>query len=170
MERTLNAPVLEVDGLVKHFDAGHGGRPCTRSTACRSTLGAGRGRSGWSASRAAASRRSATASCGWSSPTAGTIRLHGTDITHLSRRAMRPLRRELHMVFQDPYSSLNPRMTVGDIVGEPLRLHGLARGRELERAGRGAARAGRAARGAARTATRTSCRAASASASGWRAR
>jgi oligopeptide transport system ATP-binding protein len=58
-------------------------------------------------------------------PTAGTIRLQGTDITHLSRRAMRPLRRELNMVFQDPYSSLNPRMTCGAIVGEPLRLHHL---------------------------------------------
>jgi oligopeptide/dipeptide ABC transporter ATP-binding protein len=62
-------------------------------------------------------------------PTSGTIRLNGTDITHLSRRKMRPLRRELHMVFQDPYSSLNPRMTCGDIVAEPLRLHKLARGR-----------------------------------------
>jgi peptide/nickel transport system ATP-binding protein len=65
-------------------------------------------------------------------PTAGTIRLNGTDITHLSRRQMRPLRRDLHMVFQDPYSSLNPRMTCGDIVGEPLRLHGIARGRDLD--------------------------------------
>ena len=64
-------------------------------------------------------------------PTAGEIRLQGVDITHLSRRAMRPLRRELHMVFQDPYSSLNPRMTCGAIVGEPLRLHGLAGGRDL---------------------------------------
>jgi oligopeptide transport system ATP-binding protein len=64
-------------------------------------------------------------------PTAGEIRLRGVDITHLSRRAMRPLRRELHMVFQDPYSSLNPRMTCGAIVGEPLRLHGLARGGDL---------------------------------------
>jgi oligopeptide transport system ATP-binding protein len=65
-------------------------------------------------------------------PTAGEIHLKGVDITHLSRRAMRPLRRDLHMVFQDPYSSLNPRMSCGDIVGEPLRLHGLARGRELD--------------------------------------
>lgn len=56
-------------------------------------------------------------------PTAGTIRLEGADITHLSRRSMRPLRRELHIVFQDPFASLNPRMTCGDIVGEPLRLH-----------------------------------------------
>ena len=52
-------------------------------------------------------------------PTSGEILLKGVDITHLSRRAMRPLRRDLHMVFQDPYSSLNPRMTVGDIAGEP---------------------------------------------------
>ena len=65
-------------------------------------------------------------------PTAGEIRLQGVDITHLSRRAMRPLRRDLHMVFQDPYSSLNPRMSCGDIVGEPLRLHRLARGRTLD--------------------------------------
>jgi oligopeptide transport system ATP-binding protein len=65
-------------------------------------------------------------------PTAGTIRLNGVDITHLSRSQMRPLRRQVHMVFQDPYSSLNPRMTCGQIVGEPLRLHGLARGRELD--------------------------------------
>ena len=65
-------------------------------------------------------------------PTSGSIRLNGTDITHLSRRAMRPLRRELHMVFQDPYSSLNPRMTCGAIVGEPLRLHRLARGSALD--------------------------------------
>jgi len=66
-------------------------------------------------------------------PTAGTIRLNGTDVTHLSRRQMRPLRRQVHMVFQDPYSSLNPRMTCGQIVGEPLRLHRIAGGRDLDR-------------------------------------
>jgi len=65
-------------------------------------------------------------------PTDGTIRLKGRDITHISRRAMRPLRHELHMVFQDPYSSLDPRMTCGQIVGEPLRVQKLARGRRLE--------------------------------------
>jgi oligopeptide/dipeptide ABC transporter ATP-binding protein len=66
-------------------------------------------------------------------PDAGTVRLKGTDITHLSRRELRPLRREMHMVFQDPYSSLNPRMTNGAIVGEPLRLHGMTKGDTLER-------------------------------------
>jgi oligopeptide transport system ATP-binding protein len=65
-------------------------------------------------------------------PTSGTIKLQGVDITHLSRRQLRPLRRQLHMVFQDPYSSLNPRMTTGRIVGEPLRLHGLARRSRLD--------------------------------------
>jgi peptide/nickel transport system ATP-binding protein len=54
------------------------------------------------------------------------------DLAKLSRSSLRPYRRELRMIFQDPFSSLNPRMTVLDIVGEPLRIHGLARGRELE--------------------------------------
>ena len=59
-------------------------------------------------------------------PTAGTIRLRGVDITALNEAAMRPHRRTLQAVFQDPYSSLNPRMTAGAIVGEPLRNFGMA--------------------------------------------
>ena len=55
-------------------------------------------------------------------PTGGTVRYDGKDITHWKARALRPLRREIQLVFQDPYSSLNPRRTVGAIVGEPLRL------------------------------------------------
>jgi oligopeptide transport system ATP-binding protein len=55
--------------------------------------------------------------------TAGEVHINGRDIAHLSRRRLRPLRRDFNIVFQDPSSSLNPRMTVGDIVGEPLRLH-----------------------------------------------
>ncbi len=58
-------------------------------------------------------------------PTAGKIILRGRDITTLGKRAMRPIRRQIQMVFQDPYSSLNPRVQAGDIVGEPLRVHGL---------------------------------------------
>jgi peptide/nickel transport system ATP-binding protein len=58
--------------------------------------------------------------------TAGTIEFEGTDISRLSRRDMRPFRRRMQMVFQDPYSSLNPRMRVGDIVAEPLRIHKVA--------------------------------------------
>ena len=56
-------------------------------------------------------------------PTAGRIILDGRDITHLSQRDLRPLRREMQMIFQDPYSSLNPRKTVGQIVGEPFSIH-----------------------------------------------
>jgi oligopeptide transport system ATP-binding protein len=55
--------------------------------------------------------------------TAGTISFAGRDISHLSRRALRPVRRELQMVFQDPYASLNPRKRVGTIVGDPMRIH-----------------------------------------------
>jgi oligopeptide/dipeptide ABC transporter ATP-binding protein len=57
-------------------------------------------------------------------PTEGKIVFNGRDITHLSRRQMRDVRREMQIVFQDPYASLNPRMTVNDIVSEPLRIHG----------------------------------------------
>jgi len=55
--------------------------------------------------------------------TSGTIEFNGTDITKLSRRAMRPIRRDLQLVFQDPYASLNPRRTVGDIVADPMRVN-----------------------------------------------
>ena len=58
-------------------------------------------------------------------PTAGSIRLNGRDITHLSKAEMRPVRREMQIIFQDPYSSLNPRMSAGDIVEELLRVHGI---------------------------------------------
>lgn len=59
-------------------------------------------------------------------PTSGTVRLAGVDVSRLSRRALRPHRRDVSIVFQDPASSLDPRLTVGDIVGEPLRLLDLA--------------------------------------------
>ena len=55
--------------------------------------------------------------------TGGTIRFDGADITHLSRRSMRPLRQQMQIIFQDPYSSLNPRKSVGQIVGEPFAIH-----------------------------------------------
>jgi oligopeptide/dipeptide ABC transporter ATP-binding protein len=56
-------------------------------------------------------------------PTGGRIEYDGRDITHASRRRLKPLRREVQIVFQDPYSSLNPRRRVGSIVGDPLRAH-----------------------------------------------
>jgi oligopeptide transport system ATP-binding protein len=66
-------------------------------------------------------------------PTSGSVCFEGREIAGLSRRALRPLRREMQMVFQDPYASLNPRKRVGQIVGEPLRLQGVARGGGLRR-------------------------------------
>ncbi len=130
-----SAPVLEVVELVKHFPVGGrltgGGGVVHAVDGVSFELRDGEmlglvGESG--------SGKSTVANCilRLTDSTSGTIRLDGTDITHLSRRAMRPLRRDLHMVFQDPYSSLNPRMSVGDIVAEPLRLHGIAKGRALK--------------------------------------
>jgi oligopeptide/dipeptide ABC transporter ATP-binding protein len=63
-------------------------------------------------------------------PTDGKIIFNGQDITQFTRRRMREVRRELQIVFQDPYASLNPRMTVREIVAEPLRVHNLYKGRE----------------------------------------
>jgi oligopeptide/dipeptide ABC transporter ATP-binding protein len=70
-------------------------------------------------------------------PTAGAIWYRRRDgermeISHIGQKEMKPLRREMRMIFQDPYSSLNPRFTVKDIIGEPLVIHGVARGRALE--------------------------------------
>jgi oligopeptide/dipeptide ABC transporter ATP-binding protein len=67
-------------------------------------------------------------------PTAGSILLDGKDVTHLSKSAMRPFRRQMQMIFQDPFSSLNPRMSAGDIVGEPLDVHGIAHGKAKDTA------------------------------------
>jgi oligopeptide/dipeptide ABC transporter ATP-binding protein len=120
---------LEVENLVKHFPAGRGlvpgGGTVHAVDGVSFALREGEmlglvGESG--------SGKTTLANCvvRLLEPTSGSIRLHGRDITHLSRRELRPLRRRLHMVFQDPYSSLNPRMTAGEIVAEPLRLHRLA--------------------------------------------
>ncbi|HEY1546912.1 MAG TPA: oligopeptide/dipeptide ABC transporter ATP-binding protein [Kofleriaceae bacterium] len=62
-------------------------------------------------------------------PSGGTIEVNGVNITALSRRDLRPLRRQMQMIFQDPFGSFDPRMTIGDAVAEPLIIHGLDRGR-----------------------------------------
>jgi oligopeptide/dipeptide ABC transporter ATP-binding protein len=66
-------------------------------------------------------------------PTGGTITFEGRDITHLDRSQMRPVRRDMMMVFQDPYASLNPRKRVGAIVGEPLEVHGVGTDKDRRR-------------------------------------
>jgi len=65
------------------------------------------------------------------SASGGSVHFDGTDVHALGREPLRRLRREMQIIFQDPFASLNPRMTVGTIVGEPLRIHGLARGAEV---------------------------------------
>jgi oligopeptide transport system ATP-binding protein len=130
------APVLEVEGLVKHFPLGRGigagGNVVYAVDGVSFSLAEGEvlglvGESG--------SGKTTVGYCvnRLLEPTAGSIKLDGAEIAHLSRRELRPHRRRMHIVFQDPYSSLNPRMTCGQIVGEPIRLQRLARGAALDR-------------------------------------
>ncbi len=63
-------------------------------------------------------------------PTAGSVTMMGRDITRISKKELRPYRQQMQIVFQDPFSSLNPRMNAGDIVGEPLLVHGVSSRRE----------------------------------------
>lgn len=65
-------------------------------------------------------------------PTAGEVHFEGVDLVTLKREEMRWMRRQMQMIFQDPYASLNPRMTVEDIVGEPLVVHNAATGKEIQ--------------------------------------
>ncbi len=65
-------------------------------------------------------------------PTGGKVFYNGKDLAHLPQSAMREQRKDLQMIFQDPYASLNPRMTVGNIIGEPIRTFGLAKGGSVE--------------------------------------
>lgn len=65
-------------------------------------------------------------------PTAGKVFLEGVDLVSLKGEELRRMRRKMQMIFQDPYASLNPRMTVGEIIGEPLIIHGVAKGKEVQ--------------------------------------
>src|SRR5258707_4304561 len=62
-------------------------------------------------------------------PTSGSVKFDGTELTSLPGEQMRKMRRRMQMIFQDPYASLNPRMTVGNIIGEPIEVHNLAKGK-----------------------------------------
>lgn len=66
-------------------------------------------------------------------PTSGKVEFDGVDVTSLSKGDLRRKRRDMQIIFQDPFSSLNPRMTVGAIIAEPFLIHGIAKGRELEK-------------------------------------
>ena len=126
-----SAPLLKVDHLTKHFPVG-GGRVVHAVDDVSFTITRGKtlglvGESG----------------CGKSScartiiriyePTAGSILLDGTDISGMPQKQLLPYRRKMQMIFQDPYASLNARMTVQDIVAEPLRAHKVCSSRAEER-------------------------------------
>ncbi|GAA2953255.1 dipeptide ABC transporter ATP-binding protein [Streptomyces enissocaesilis] len=124
----VTEPILEVRDLHKHY-------PLTRGVLFKKQVGAVRAVDGVDLGLAAGETLGIVgeSGCGKSTlarllvhlerPTSGAIRYKGEDITRLSGRALKAVRRNIQMVFQDPYTSLNPRMTVGDIVGEPYEIH-----------------------------------------------
>ena len=128
------APLLEVQDLMVHFPFQHGSLLLRRGTiravdGVSFTVRAGEtlgivGESGCGKSTMARSIVNLIP------PTAGEVRFNGQRIDRLSVAAMGPVRREIQMIFQDPYSSLNPRMTVGQIVAEPMKIFGLHSRRE----------------------------------------
>ncbi len=132
-------PLVEVDGLSVHFPAGHTGfwgqkqlvvhavDDVTFSIAPGETLGlVGESGSGKTTTGRAVLRRVAA--------TRGTIRFRGADITQTAGEELRQLRKHMQLIFQDPYASLNPRMRIGEIVAEPLLVHGIVRDADQARA------------------------------------
>ncbi|MER5633105.1 ABC transporter ATP-binding protein [Streptomyces nitrosporeus] len=121
-------PILQVRGLVKHY-------PLTRGILFKKQTGAVKAVDGVDFDLSAGETLGIVgeSGCGKSTvarmlvhlepPTGGAIRYKGEDVTKLSGRALKAVRRNIQMVFQDPYTSLNPRMTVGDIIGEPYEIH-----------------------------------------------
>jgi len=128
-------PVLKVDRLVKHF-------PIKRGFITSKVVGHVRAVDdvSFELGRGETLALVGESGCGKSTtgrlilrlidPTSGSVTFQGNDIAKLPKRDLRRMRRHIQLIFQDPYASLNPRMTVGDILTEPLRLHGLARGAE----------------------------------------
>lgn len=138
MGATATAPLLEVRNLVKHF-------PITKGIIFSKQVGAVKAVDGvsFTINRGETLGLVGESGCGKSTTgrlilrlieaTSGEVIFEGRNILKLGREEMRELRRDMQIIFQDPYASLNPRMTVGDIIGEPLHIHGIARGKEKDR-------------------------------------
>ncbi len=133
-----STPLLEVTDLVKHF-------PISSGLLFNKDAGAVRAVDGvsFSIKRGETLGLVGESGCGKSTlarailqlltPTAGSVRFDGQEIAGLGHRKLRPLRREMQMIFQDPYASLNPRKRIGQIVGSPLKLHGMSDGKSVRR-------------------------------------
>jgi oligopeptide/dipeptide ABC transporter ATP-binding protein len=121
-------PILEIDGLVQRVGAGRGAVTAVDGVSLQISAGTTLGLVGESGS---GKTSLANAILRITRPTGGHIRFSGEDVATLSGDRLRRFRREVQMVFQDPYSSLDPRMTVGEIVAEPLQVHRL--GTRMER-------------------------------------
>src|SRR3954452_7003 len=125
----MSEPLVRVQDLVKHF-------PITRGIVIQRQVGAVHAVDGVSFDVVEGETLGIVGEtgCGKSTtaklitrllePTSGVIEYRGEDVAHASRKALTPLRRDMQMIFQDPYSSLNPRKTVGSIIAEPFKIHG----------------------------------------------
>lgn len=130
--------LLKVENLVKHF-------PITKGIIFSKQVGAVKAVDGvsFTIKRGETLGLVGESGCGKSTtgrlilrliePTSGKVEFEGRNILTLNKTEMRQIRRDMQIIFQDPYASLNPRMTVGDIIGEPMVVHGMAKGAELEK-------------------------------------